>query len=259
MSGRHGWRTRVERAVGVGVAALAGASLLAACGSSSSSTTTTGASGSTATTASGSSDASSKLGALTGNVKAAQKSTFEAVYTSTSGGSTSTITLAQSPPKQLFSTTDASGSTTSLVNTGSTTYSCTADSGGSATCTGIGGGLAGSALTSLIGVYNGSAALSVLKAWQSSIAAHVAGVSLAFSDETIAGQHATCAHWSHGGDQTTYCVTSAGVLARVQSSSGSSGGQNFELTSYTTSPPASAFTIPQNATIVTIPTGASVP
>ena len=78
----------------------------------------------------GSGGASSKLDALTGNVKAAQKSTFQAVYTSTSGGSTSTITLAQSPPKQLFSSTDSSGSTTSLVNTGTTTYSCTGGSGG---------------------------------------------------------------------------------------------------------------------------------
>ena len=62
--------------------------------------------------------------ALAGDVKSAQKSTFKAVYTSTSRGESSTITLAQSPPKQLFSATDSSGSTTSLINTGTTTYSC---------------------------------------------------------------------------------------------------------------------------------------
>ena len=257
MSGQQGRGTGWRGAVIVGMALVAGAGILGACGSSSSSTTTTGASGTTATTGSGSGDASSKLDALTGNVKAAQKSSFQAVYTSTGGGSTSTVTLAQSPPKQLFSTTDGSGSTTSLINTGTTTYSCTG-SGGTATCTSIGGGLAGSALTSLINVYNGSAALTVLKGWQSTLAAHIAGASLTFTDETIAGQPSTCAHWSHSGDTATYCVTSSGVLARVETG-GSSGGSSFTLTSYTKSPPASAFAVPQGATVVTLPAGVSAP
>jgi len=251
MGGRHGHAIGWRRAVIAGMALTAGAGLLAACGSSSSSTTTTGASG---TTGSGSGDTASKLDALTSNVEAAQKSAFQAVYTSTSSGSTSTITLAQSPPKQLFSTTDGSGSTTSLINTGTTTYSCTTDSGGTATCTSIGGGLAGSALTGLINVYNGSAALTVLKGWQSTLASRIAGASLTFTDETIAGQPSTCAHWSHGGDGATYCVTSSGVLARVEAS-GSSGGNSFTLTSYTKAPPESAFTIPQGATVVTLPSG----
>ncbi|HEX7444655.1 MAG TPA: hypothetical protein VF320_12245 [Acidimicrobiales bacterium] len=258
MGRQHGHGTGWRGAVIVGMALVAGAGILGACGSSSSSTTTTGASGTTATTGSGSGDTSSKLDALAGNVKAAQKSSFQAVYTSTSGGSTSTITLAQSPPKQLFSTTDGSGSTTSLINTGTTTYSCTTDSGGTATCTSIGGGVAGSALTSLINVYNGSAALTVLKGWQSTLAAHIAGASLTFTDETIAGQPSTCAHWSHTGDTATYCVTSSGVLAKVESG-GSSGGSSFTLTSYTKAPPASAFAVPQGATVVTIPTRVSTP
>jgi len=258
MRARHGHGTGWRGAAIAGMALAAGAAILGACGSSSSSTTTTGASGTTATTGSGSSDASSKLDALTGNVQAAQKSSFQAVYTSTTGGAASTVTLAQSPPKQLFSTTDSSGSTTSLINTGTTTYSCTTGSGGTPTCTSIGGGLAGSALSSLLSVYNGSAALTVLKGWQSSLAAHIAGASLTFTDETIAGQASTCAHWSHSGDTATYCVTSSGVLARVETG-GSSGGSSFTLTSYTKSPPASTFTTPQGATVVTLPSGVSVP
>lgn len=250
MGGMQGRTTAMRRAVTLG---LAGVASLAACGSSS--TATTGGSGITATTASDSSSAASKLDTLAGNVKAAQTSTFQAVYSSTSGGSTSTITLAQSSPKQMFGTTDSSGSTTSLVNTGSTTYSCTTASGASTTCTSIGGGLASSALTGVMNVYNGRAALTVLKVWQSSIAAHLAGVSLTFSDEIIAGQSSTCAHWSQSGDAATYCVTSTGVLAKVQSS----GGHSFELTSYTTSPPASVFTVPQGATVVTLPIRASTP
>lgn len=119
--------------------------------------------------------------------------------------------------------------------------------------------LAVSVLSAVISIYNGSAALAVIKAWPSSIAAHLAGVSLTFSDKTIAGQHATCAHWSHSGDQAIYCVTTNGILAKVQSSSSSSGGESFQLTSYTISPPCSAFAIPQNARIITIPTGAWAP
>jgi hypothetical protein len=91
------------------------------------------------------------------------------------------------------------------------------------------------------------------------VESHVSGASLTFTDETIAGQASTCAHWSYHGDQATYCVTSTGVLAKVGSSGGSSGGQSFVLTSYTSSPPASSFAIPQGATVVTVPSGVPVP
>jgi hypothetical protein len=107
------------------------------------------------------------------------------------------------------------------------------------------------ALTAVISTYNGSAALTVLKAWQMSIAAHLADVSLTFSDGTMAGQHASCAHWSHGGDQANCCVATDGILANVQASGGSSDGEGFQLASYT----ATA----QNAALVTILTGASAP
>ena len=248
------WR----RGTAVGAVVLGGAALLAACGSSSSSSTTT--TGATATTAAGGSGAASKLDTLAGDVKSAQKSTFQAVYTSNSGGSTSTITLAQSPPKQLFSSTDSSGSTTSLVNTGTTTYSCSGASGSGVTCTSIGGRAAGAALTSLISVYNGSTALTVFNAWKSALVARVAGVSLTFTNTTIADQPSTCANWKRSGDTATYCVTSTGVLAKVETSGGSSGsGTSFELTSYTTSPPASAFAVPAGATVVTLPGGVSAP
>jgi hypothetical protein len=93
MNERHVRRAMVERTASVGVAAPAGAPLLFACGGSSSSTNATGASGGAATTVSGSGGASLKLDVLTGNVTVARKSTFQAVCTASSGGSTSTITL----------------------------------------------------------------------------------------------------------------------------------------------------------------------
>ena len=38
-----------------------------------------------------------------------------------------------------------------------------------------------------------------------------------------------------------------------------SGGQTFALTSYTQSPPASTFAVPQGATVVTLPGGITAP
>jgi len=258
MGGSRSRRGSWSRRTAVGTAVIGGAVLLAACGSSSSSSTTT--TGATATTAAGGSDAAAKLDTLAGNVKSAQQSTFRAIYTSSSGGSSSTITLAQAPPKQLFSATDSSGSTTTLINTGTTTYSCSGGGSSTVTCTSIGGKVAGAALTSLINVYNGSTALTVFNAWRSAIVARVAGVSLNFTDTTIAGQPSTCANWSRSGDTATYCVTSSGVLAKVEASGGSSGsGTSFELTSYSSSPPASSFAVPAGATVVTLPGGVSVP
>ena len=258
MGGGHGRTGSWRRMATAGAVVLAGAALLAGCGGSSSSSPTT--SDGSAGTTTGGSDASSKLDTLAGSVASAQKSTFPVVYTSTSGGSTSTITLAQSPPRQLFSTTDSSGSTTSLVDTGTVTYSCSGGGSSTVTCTSIGGKLAGAALSSLIDVYNGSAALTVFNGWRSAIAERVAGVSLTFTDETIGGQPSTCANWNRSGDTATYCVTSTGVLAKVETSGGSSGsGTRFELTSYSDSPPASAFVVPQGATVVTLPAGASTP
>ena len=261
MSRSDGRVNPVCRALAMGAAVLAGAALLAACGGSSSTTTTTAASGGPTTTAAGSGGSSSKLGALSSSVQNSSKSTYLAVYSSTDGsGGVTTVSFGQAPPKQVFSSTDPSGSTTSILNTGSATYSCSSSSGGASTCTPLGGSLGSSALSGLLSVYNGTAAITTMKAWQSSLAAHLSGVSVTFSDESIAGQASTCANWSQGSDKATYCVTSSGVLAKVETSSGgSSGGVSFVLTSYTGAPPASQFELPAGASVVTLPGGVSAP
>jgi len=246
---------------------LVAAGLLASgCGgsSSSSTTTTTSASGAGSTTpttgGTGGTSGAGQLQSLSGSIQKAKNATFQAVYTSTSsGGGTQTITLAQAPPKQLFSTTDSSGSVSSIVNTGTGTYSCDTSSGSTPTCTSMAGMGGAGALSAVIGVYNGTTALSVINGWQSIEAAHLAGVSLSFTNTTIAGQPVRCADWKYQGSAATYCVTDGGVLAKVQSSGGSGssgGGSSFELTSFTTSPPAGTFDLPAGATVVTIPTGA---
>jgi hypothetical protein len=230
---------------------------LAACGgSSSSSTTTTSATSSTPTTSGGSAN---QLQTFGGTIKAAKNATFKAVYTSTSSsGGTETITLEQSPPKQAFSTTDSSGTVSTLLNTGTATYACTTDQGGTPTCTSMASSGGAGALSSLIGIYNGSTALSAIQGWQTIVASHMTGVSLTFTNTTIAGQPVRCANWKYQGSSATYCVTDKGVLAKVVStdSSGSASSSGFELTSFTTSPPASDFELPPGATVVTIPGGA---
>ena len=129
MSGIPTRRIRMHWAAAVPL--VAAGLLMAGCGgSSTSSSTSTASSGPTTTGGS-----SSQLKSFGSSIESAKNATFKAVYTSTSsGGGTETITLAQSPPKQVFSTTDSSGSTSTLLNTGTATYSCDGSSGATPTC-----------------------------------------------------------------------------------------------------------------------------
>lgn len=232
--------------------------LMAGCGGSSS-TSTTGATSATSSTPTTTGGSPNQLQDFGGSIKAAKNASFKAVYTSTSSsGGAETITLEQSPPKQAFTTTDSSGAVSTILNTGTATYACTTDSGGTPNCTSMSSAGGAGALPSLIGIYNGSTALAAIQGWQTVVAAHLTGVSLTFTNTTIAGQPVRCANWRYQGSSTTYCVTNKGVLAKVTStdSSGSSGNAGFELTSFTASPPASDFELPANATVVTVPTGA---
>ena len=146
-----------------------------------------------------------------------------------------------------------------MINTGSGTYTCDTSSGSTPTCTSLASAGGASALSAVVGVYDGTTALSVINGWESIEAAHLGGISLSFTNTTIAGQPVRCANWKYQSSSATYCVTDSGVLAKVESTGGSnssSSGSSFELTSFTTSPPASAFDLPTGATVVTIPSGA---
>lgn len=235
--------------------------VVAGCGGSSSSSNSTGSTSapastsSTATTSSG--GGAGQLKAFGGTIESAKNATFKAVYSTTSSdGGTQTITLAQSPPKQVFSTTDSSGTVSTMVNTGTATYSCETSPGGTPTCTSMSSSAGAGALSALVGVYNGSTALSAINGWQSVVAAHVTGASLSFTRTTIAGQAVRCANWAYQGSSATYCVTNSGVLAKVSTSGGagsSATSSNFELTDFSASPPASEFDVPAGATVVTVP------
>jgi hypothetical protein len=174
-------------------------------------------------------------------VQAAEKTTFKAVYTITGAGAESnqTVTIEQSPPKSLFSTSNGSD-----INTGTTSYFCSTASG-AATCYST---TTSNPLASLAALFSPATALTELKAAQTEAAARAAGYSASFSTQSFAGQSSTCASFATAGQSVKYCVTKQGVLAYS-----GSGASSFTLTSYSSSVPASDFALPSGATVVTIP------
>jgi len=226
----------------VGLLILGG--VIAACGSSGKSATTTSSpSGTTATTSAGApagSSSLSKIEALSSSVQAAEKATFKAVYTITTAGSTQTVTIEQAPPKSVFSLKSGS-----VINTGTTSYYCS--NSGAVTCISAG---TSNPLASLVAIFSPATVLAALRSAQAQAAAHAAGYSFTFSSGNYAGQSTSCANINGAGNTVKYCVTSQGILAYA-----SSGGGTFALTSYSSSPPASDFSLPAGATVETIPSG----
>jgi hypothetical protein len=228
------------------VAGLAAFGLgLAACGSSSpsaSSTTT-----STTTTAPdvgqpGAQTSSQQLESLTSLSTNAKTATFKAVYTYTASGKTQTITFAQAPPKYLFQV----GTSGLTVNDGSKTYYCAASHCLASTSS-------SDPLLSISTLFNGTTFADSVRAYTVTAAALAAiGVTLTFSTASHAGVASKCVHVtdSKTGSKTfTWCVAAQSGLMDYWSA----GTSSFALTSFTTSPPASDFTVPAGYTIVTIP------
>jgi len=204
--------------------------VLSACGSSSPS-----ASGTTTTTTSSSSSSISSLGSL---ASTAQTSTYQAVYSYQSGGTTHTVTYSQSPPK--FSFLQSGGSL--VLNDGTNSYYCGTDKKCVSTTS-------GNPLEGLVGLFNGKTFQATATAYSvaSAILSRL-GVSLSYTTSSYGGQPSNCVTVSKSSQTATWCVTTGGVLSYW-----SGGGSTFTLTSYTSSPPASAFTLPAGYTTVTIP------
>ena len=249
-------RYRGTRAATVFVAAaLAAALALGACGGSSkkssSATTTATAPATTApaapattaaagptTTGSGGAASLSKIEAA---AEAGSKATFKLTYSSTSNGTTSTITLEQDPPNQVFK----SGSGELLV-TGGKTYFC-GTSTSSPTCT-VYSSSGATPLSSIMDIYDGSTYVSYMKSWQSLISTGITGYHISFTSTTYAGQPSQCAKWDYQGNSAQYCFTDSGMLAYVGTT-----GSNIELTGYSATVPASDFALPSGATVITLP------
>ncbi len=232
-----------------------------------------------ASAASAKSISKSQLNALTNKINQAKNNvTYVAVYKSTSGGKTTTITLAQQKKKSNFSTSDGG----SVISDGKNTYYCSSNSGnsgntGSSSNSGSSGntGNSGSTTTTTSAVqcvkssgsnplgtlqntFGPAAVVSALNIAKQGVASKFLGIKVSSSSATFAGQPSTCITVSGRGQSGKYCVTNKGVLAYI----GGSGSGSFQLTQYSSKPPASLFTLPKGATTQTLPSlpgGQSIP
>jgi hypothetical protein len=86
-----------------------------------------------------------------------------------------------------------------------------------------------------------------------SIAAGFAGDKVTSSSMTVNGFAMSCVDFVASGvpGTSTICSTSAGILGYVKVASDAT---SFEITSYSTSPPASLFKLPAGATVTTVST-----
>jgi hypothetical protein len=216
---------------------------------------------------------------LTNELNKAKHITYYAKYENVSGGQTTTITIAQAPPKSLFSSSDGS----LAVNTGKATYYCSANSASSGGTGSTGSGNSGSGnsgsgnsgntgsttttttksksseqcysekganpLVSTEALFSGAALTGVFAQAEESAIARALGIHVSTSSGNYGGQSATCVTVTRRGQGAKYCVTSQGILAYE-----STGKSNyFELTKYSNHPPSSVFQLPSGATTVTIP------
>lgn len=104
--------------------------------------------------------------------------------------------------------------------------------------------------------YTGSYWIDFLKVY-SGVAA-LDGVHITSKNMTVNGFKLSCVVIKGGNNNpgtSTYCVTSQGILGYVASSGESS---DFEIKSYSSSPPSSLFQLPAGASITTLPTTSSV-
>jgi hypothetical protein len=219
------------------------------------------------------------LKALTNSVNRAKHLTYSATYTAVAGGKTSTVTIAQKPPKSNFS---ASGG--QVINNGKTTYYCSnkggtgggaGASGGTGTSGGTGStgntgssGNSGAAtgkttcvavhgsnpLLGLEDAFSPTLALRAVAVARQGIVSRLLGTKVSSSSATFAGQPSTCVTVSVRGRSAKYCVTKQGVLAYSGTSS-----DYLMLTAYSSNPPAGLFTLPAGATTQNVPRGSPSP
>jgi hypothetical protein len=192
------------------------------------------------------SSSSKKIGSLSSAVKKAEKRTFKATYEITSSAGNQSITIEQSPPKSVFTTSQVS-----IIDNGTTTYLCT-PAGGTTTCiTQSGGTNPAAALEALV---NPSAVIQAFKADETYVNDHIAGYKVKFSSQKFAGLASTCVTATSKGATGKYCVTNSGILAYAAGSAGAGSG-SVKLTSYSSTVSASDFSPPAGASTVTVPAG----
>jgi hypothetical protein len=194
---------------------------------------------------------SKSLKALSKSLKSAKGAKYVATYKVVSPGTaaSTTVSIAQDPPKSAFSTGQGDGS---IINTGTKTYYCSGAAGGPQNCIASG---TTNPFAGLQDLFSPSSAIAAFSEAKEGLASKELGIKATESSQSIAGQSTTCVSvTTKGGVVGKYCVTKQGILAYAGTSK-----SYFELTKYSTSPPASLFTLPAGATTVTLPGGGSLP
>jgi hypothetical protein len=188
---------------------------------------------------------SSNLKAIENSLNNGKHLKYEAVYKSVSASQTQTVTIAQAPPKSNFST-----STGEVVDNGSKTYYCSTQ-GSTNTCLSAG---TTNPFVGLEEIFSPEAALGAFTEAKEGLISRALGIKVTESSASFGGQASTCVSVTVKGKGGKYCVTKQGILTY----SGGAGSY-FELTKFTTNPPASLFALPAGATTETLPGGVSIP
>jgi hypothetical protein len=189
---------------------------------------------------------------FTTNLKSGPPTSFEVTYVTT-GSSPSKIVYAVQPPDRLAFYETQTGSAASagvgnfrLIVNSAGEFVCT-QVGSSWTCQKLPKSSANSQRT-LLDFYTPAHWINFLRAF--SLAAGFAGDKVTSSSTTVNGIPLQCVDYTAPGvpGKSRICSTAQHLLGLVQVASTSTG---FEITSYTSSPPASLFALPRGAKITT--------
>ena len=197
---------------------------------------------------------SAAINSLSAKIKAGDSTTsYDATWVTT-GSSPATISYAATPPHDFaFVDTTSSGAQTRLFASTAGQFECSRSSASAAwQC--LKTDLSGLNTSKLAyALYSGAYWIDFLKIY--SVAAALHGLTISSASMTVNGFKLTCAVVVSGKkpNQTTseVCVTAQGILGYVSAAAKSA---EFEIKSYSWSPPASLFEVPAGATVTTIPT-----
>jgi hypothetical protein len=200
---------------------------------------------------------SAAINSLSSKIRAGDTQAYEVTYVTT-GSSPATIKYAAAPPHDSAFDATTSGGKLEVITDPAGELACTlSSSSGSASGTSWSClKLSGKEVDTyhlMYALYSGAYWIDFLKIY--SVAAALHGVSISSSTMTVNGFNLQCAVVVSGNkpNQNTskVCVTARGILGYVSVSSKSA---DFEIKSYSSSPPSSLFQVPSGATITTIPT-----
>ncbi len=185
--------------------------------------------------------------AFTDGLKNNKTVPFQVTYVTT-GDSPTTVTYAVQPPKNISFAETGTGSDTSatrLISNSSGQYSCSQSSSGAQwTCDKLGKASA-IAQKELFAIYTPDHWVTFLHIF--AIGAGLAGDKVTTSSRTVNGFAMNCVDlFAKGEGTSTICTTKQNILGYVKVAAQST---SFQIKSYTSAPPTSAFALPPGATV----------